>query len=288
MSSESVFNNQAANAARKTVFGIGDGVLVLAAVGLVWGAWFSVPNNSIAIKTRFGAMVGEPYGEGAHLKLPFVEDVHDLSLSPTSWKSEHIDAASSDLQTVTTSLTTNVKIDPLHVADFYRNYRTIDVFAARVLGPSTQETLKAVTSRFTAEQLVTRREQVRDAIITQLKSKLKEGFVLVDQVSVTNFAFSGSFAEAIEKKVTAEQQALQAQNDLQRIRIEGEQTVTKAKAQALAAEAQAAGVRVMAEAIQKQGGADYVKLKAIEKWDGKLPQVSGGNTPFIELNGVGK
>ncbi len=77
----------------------------------------------------------------------------------------------------------------------------------------------------------------------------------------------------------AQQQALKAANDLDRIKTEAEQRVAQATAEAEA-------IKIQAQAITQQGGRDYVQLKAVEKWDGKLPgqMIPGSAVPFIPLN----
>ena len=101
----------------------------------------------------------------------------------------------------------------------------------------------------------------------------------MEEISITNFDFSDSFNEAIESKVTAEQNALQAKNKLKQIKYEAEQTVEKAKAEA-------ESLRLQRQEITP----DLIRLRqievqrtAIEKWNGKLPQVTGGAIPFIDL-----
>ena len=101
----------------------------------------------------------------------------------------------------------------------------------------------------------------------------------MEDIQITNFKFSPSFDHAIEEKQTAEQQALKAKNDLERIKVEAEQKITLARAEALT-------IQIQAQAIKEQGGTEYVQLKAIEKWNGQLPQVTSGNTPLINLKEI--
>ena len=106
----------------------------------------------------------------------------------------------------------------------------------------------------------------------------QEEFIVVHEVSIVNFNFSKSFKEAIEAKVTAEQQALAAKNKLEQVKYEAEQRISQAQGEAEA-------IRIQAQAIQNQGGAEYVNLKAIEKWNGQLPAyMLGDSVPLINLN----
>lgn len=142
--------------------------------------------------------------------------------------------------------------------------------------PSVQEAVKATTARFDAERLIVERPLVRDAIEGALKDRLARHGILFDQISITDFKFSPDFTEAIESKVVAVQQALQAENDLKRIKTLAEGAVATAKGNAEA-------IKIQAEAIQRQGGEEYVRLQAIAKWNGQMPTwMAGGQAmPFI-------
>jgi prohibitin 2 len=102
----------------------------------------------------------------------------------------------------------------------------------RIIIPSVQEAVKAVTARFTAEELIAKRTDVRDQIVVQLRERLARHGIVVDEFSIVNFNFSRSFNEAIEAKTTAEQLKLKAERDLQRIEVEAKQRVAQAKAEA--------------------------------------------------------
>jgi regulator of protease activity HflC (stomatin/prohibitin superfamily) len=190
------------------------------------------------------------------------------------------DAASRDLQSVHTKIAINYHLDPKQVVNVFRNIGpSADIAADRIIIPAAQEAVKAVTARFTAEELVSRRTEVRDAIGALLREKMQRHGLILDEFAIVNFAFSRSFAEAIENKVKAEQEKLKAERDLQRIEVEAKQKVASAKAEADAL------------ALQRQQiTSDLLQLRKIEnereairKWDGKLPQVTGGNVPFIQL-----
>ena len=96
---------------------------------------------------------------------------------------------------------------------------------------------------------------------------------------MTDFEFSAEFNRAIESKQTAEQNALRAKRDLERIKVEAEQKVTSAKAEAEALRLQRQVISP--ELIQLRQ--IEAQIKAIEKWDGKLPNVTGGAVPFIQV-----
>jgi regulator of protease activity HflC (stomatin/prohibitin superfamily) len=135
--------------------------------------------------------------------------------------------------------------------------------------------VKATTAKFTAEELITKREEVRDAIKGLLTEKLAGTGLKVEQLSIINFDFSTSFNNAIEAKVTAEQNALAAKNKLDQVKYEAQQAIEEARGKASALQIEAQAINTNPQIIQ---------LRAIEKWDGKLPQVTSGATPFININ----
>ncbi|MCG3112982.1 MAG: prohibitin family protein [Candidatus Manganitrophus sp. SB1] len=209
-------------------------------------------------------------GEGLHFKIPFIEDV--VLIDVRVHKSQTAaPAASKDLQNVSSTIAVNFHIDPSSAQKVYQEIGLS--YKERVIDPAVQEAVKAVTAHFTAEELITRRGEVKDAIKANLTERLVQFNILVDEFSIVDFSFSEEFNRAIEAKQTAEQSALKAKRDLDRIRIEAEQRVTQARAEA-------DGQRLQRETLTPI----LLQLRAIEKWDGKLPQVSGGATPFIDVN----
>jgi regulator of protease activity HflC (stomatin/prohibitin superfamily) len=150
-----------------------------------------------------------------------------------------------------------------------------------IISPSVHEAMKAVAAQFTAEELIAKRQQVSSAIIDNLKARLSRHGIEIDEFSILDFNFSKSFNDAIEAKTTAEQLKLKAVNDLQRIKVEAEQKVVAAKAEAdsLALQKQ----NVTQELLQLRSIEN--QRAAIEKWDGRLPDVTGGATPFISVQG---
>jgi regulator of protease activity HflC (stomatin/prohibitin superfamily) len=228
---------------------------------------------------RFGAVQGQVLGEGLHFRMPIRDSVIKVDIKVQKAQT-HAAAASRDLQQVTTDIALNYHIDP----DMAHNvYQRIGIdFKARVIDPAVQEAVKAVTAEFTAEQLISERPKVREEIKRLLSERLSPFHILVDDFSIINFEFSKEFNRAIEEKQTAEQLALKARRDLDRIRIEAEQQIAKAKAEAESLRLQKQEVTpelIRLREIEAQ-------LKAIDKWDGRLPGVVGsGAVPFINVGG---
>lgn len=241
---------------------------------ILFGSFTVISAGDRGVVLRLGAInrVLEP---GIHLKAPLVESVKHLTVQ-TQKEQVETDAASQDLQTVKATVAVNYNVNADKVADLWRTLGS--EYKSRVIDPAIQEAVKAATAKYTAEQLITQRPKVKEDIRQSLSTILSPKDINVSDVSITNFDFSPSFNQAIEAKVTAEQQALQAKNKLDQVKYEAEQIVTKAKADAEA-------IQIKAQAITQQGGANYVQLQAVEKWDGKLPtqMIPNGSLPFLNL-----
>jgi regulator of protease activity HflC (stomatin/prohibitin superfamily) len=108
--------------------------------------------------------------------------------------------------------------------------------------------------------------------------------ILVDDFSIVNFKFSQVFEQAIEAKQTAEQLALKAQRDLERIKIEADQKVASARAEAEALRLQKENVTPQLIKLRQI----EASIKAIEKWDGHLPKINSGAVPFIDVKSLEK
>jgi len=228
---------------------------------------------------NFGAVQDTVLDEGLHFRVPIMQSIVAVDVKVQKSESEAA-AASSDLQDVSSKVALNYHILP-DKANIV--YQTIGIaFKERIIDPAVHEVVKAVTAKYTAEELITKRPAVSDAMKTALTERLLMHNIAVDAFSIVGFSFSKIFMEAIESKQTAEQLALKARRDLDRIKIEAEQKITAAKAEAESLRLQRANISADLIELRKI----EANLKAIEKWNGILPQVTGsGAVPFI---GVGE
>lgn len=254
------------------------GLILLVAV---FGSFGTISAGERGVKTRLGNVVGlvDP---GLYFKLPFAEKVKtmDVQTQAVSYEREEpLAAASRDLQDVQIATVVNYHLDPMQVKELYIQYKDQDNYEAQVVRPAVRDIVKATASQFTAEELVTKRAEFTSQVLAKLNERLESKYSVVEQVNITNFQFSDSFTKAIELKVTAEQEALAAKNKLEQTKYEAEQRIAQAKGEAEA-------IKIQSQAIESQGGAKYVEMKAVEKWDGHLPQqfVPGSAVPFINLS----
>jgi regulator of protease activity HflC (stomatin/prohibitin superfamily) len=245
---------------------------------------------------QFGAVdTSRSLPEGIHFVTPFRDNVIELEVR-TQKIVESAASASKDLQEVSTEVALNYHVSPDGAQVLYQQLGP--EYSARVISPAIQESVKQVTARFNAEELITKREIVKTEIEQQITQRLAAYNVLVETISITEFQFSEQFTRAVEAKVEAQQRALQAQNELVRIEIEAQQAEAAAVGEQQANIARAEGLR-QANVLEAQGEAEairiideqlrnnpnYLEWLKTQQWNGVLPLVTGGEgaTPFIEI-----
>ena len=238
-------------------------IIVLLLVICGFNSWFVVEPGYNGFTVTLGKVNSTVYTDGLHFKTPFITKSvkYNIQTQKAEWVTE---ASSKDLQTVDATIVVNYKFKESEVVNLYKNVGKEEKVQEKVLEPAIQEVFKSVVAKFSAEQLITERSVVSKEIEDALNKKLDAYGIQIQSFNIVNFNFSKSFNDAIEAKVTAEQNALAEKNKLEQVKYEAEQKV-------VAAEAQAKAIEIQAKAIQNQWGAEYVKLKWIERWDGKLP-----------------
>jgi prohibitin 2 len=212
-------------------------------IGLVLTSFITVPAGNRGVLLRFGKVEGIKT-EGLNMRIPFIETVELMSVRTQLYESDAT-AASKDLQDVTAKIAINYRIDPTKVGYIFQTIgmRYIDVIAH----PAIQETVKEITAKFNAEDMILKRAEVKDSIVNALTTRLSQRDIVTESINITNFEFSKEFTKAIEDKVVAQQNALQAQNKLEQVKVEAQQAKAKAEGEADAAIAKAQG---QAQAIQ--------------------------------------
>jgi regulator of protease activity HflC (stomatin/prohibitin superfamily) len=239
-----------------------------------------VPTGYRGILTTFGKAADGALDPGIHFMLPVVDTLHLMDVRIQKGEGDG-DAASKDLQQVHTHIAINYHLSPAMAVNAFRDIGpTTDIAADRIILPAVQEAVKAITAGFTAEELITRRTEVRDQVGVLLREKMSRHGLVLDEFAIVNFQFSKSFAEAIEAKVKAEQDKLKAERDLQRIEVEAQQKVASARAEAEALSLQKSQVTPELLTLRRIEN----EREAIRKWDGKLPTTTGSVVPFLNVN----
>ena len=252
--------------------------VVIACLIVVAGSTGVVGAGQRGVLLRFGAVTGTIKAEGLYFKIPFVEEVALMSTQLQKYTAS-TGSSSRDLQLVTTEVTLNYQLNAGGVAEIYRNMRRD--YESRVIQPYIQEAVKSTTADFNAEELITQRPQVKDELQNLMAERLAPLGIEVVQLSITDFQFSSTFQESIEAKVKAVQEALEAENALRRVEFEAQQAITRAEAEAKGLELQKAQITEQLLALRRI----EVQGRAVEKWNGVMPQVvtSGGPVPMLDV-----
>jgi regulator of protease activity HflC (stomatin/prohibitin superfamily) len=271
------------------------GLVAAILVILIFGAaiyiqgFARVPAGYRGVLLTWGKVEQRILPEGLSFIIPFIQSVELMNVQVQKAESTE-STATNDLQEVTTTVAVNFRLNPSAVNTIYRELRKD--YVSRVIKPNIEESLKAATAQYTAEELITRRAVVKSTFDDILAERLHVFDIDVIAVSLTDFQFSPSFAAAIEAKVTAEQAALEAKNKLEQVRYEAQQQIIQAEAEKNATVARAQGEAEAAiieadataqsiELITSQMTPEYAQYLWLSQWDGKLPAVVGEGQGFI-------
>lgn len=223
-----------------------------------------------------------PLASGMHFVTPFQDDVIPVNIQVQA-QVEKADAASKDLQIVSTQVTVNYHPDPSVVNKLYQNIG-LD-FGGKIINPAVQEVVKAVTATYNAEELITERPAVKVKIEDAITKRLAQFDLITDQVSITDFNFSPEFNTAIEQKVTAQQNALAEQNKVFVKQAQAQQAIAEAQGIAnstiIKAQGQAAAIKIVNE--QLKSNPNYIQWILATEWNGQLPNVMSGQNGILPL-----
>lgn len=262
-------------------------IIFLFTSGLAWSSFDIVNPGTRGVYITLGKTDRKSLSEGFHWKLPFISDVVKIDVRQVVFD-QQAEASSKDLQTVYTGIAVNYHPNPTLIWKLFLEVgRAPSMWENVLLRPAIQEVTKAVTAKFTAEELITKREQTKQQITKEIIRRLEKENIVVSEVSITDFKFNKPFNDAIESKQIAEQRAKQAENELIQVEIEAQQVIVKASADKQAAihiaegkarqielltEAEATFHKTLAEVVTPSS----LRLRFIERWDGKMPKVMGG------------
>ena len=251
-------------------------LVIIAVIILIANSAVIVPAGHTGVVLTLGRVDENVLQEGLHFKIPFIQDVVKIDNRITKLEVD-TEAFSKDLQTVSTTIAINYRVETSMSYSIYKNsgrdYEPVLVV------PAVNEVLKAITANYTAEESVTNRTLVSNGLIDGLNEKLNEIGLYVTDVNIINFDFSDAYITAIEEKQVAQQQLLKAETEKQT-------KITNAEADAEAlkiqTEAEAEANRILAESITDA----LVEYNKIQKWDGELPMVTGGATSILDMSSI--
>ena len=266
------------------------GIMIFNSVVFVVPAGYS----GIIFNGLEGGIKQMSYGEGWHLKLPIVETADFIEVRVRKYEDD-ADSASKDLQDVRTKVALNYHPDK---SKTHRLYQNIGLeYETRIIAPAIEESIKSVTARYTAEEMITRRGEVSLGIKEKLIERLSEYDLLVNDFSIVDFQFSAGFNNAIESKQVAEQDAQREMRVLDKVRIQATSKIAaaegdkqsmilradgEAQANIMKAEAEAKAIEMQGRALKENP--DVIKLRYIENWNGQVPKVQMGRDSMMLLD----
>lgn len=247
-------------------------LIVLAVIILATSLFYEVPAGNIGVVLRFSAVDRVTY-PGINVKLPFVERV--ILMNVRTQKDEiQATAMSENLQVVTSQIAVNYHLDGSRAKEVFENVGAD--YASIIVAPAIQNTFKAVTAQFNAEELITKRDEVRLLAEVELTKQLGPYFIVVENFNIVNFDFSEEYQQAIESKQVAQQQVETSKQKLAQAEIDAQTVIAQAKGQA---DAQ--------KALNQTGAltSEYLQYLFLTKWNGILPQVmSSGTDTMIDVS----
>ena len=240
-------------------------LIVIFLIITFFNSFKTIPTGFVGVKTRFGQVQDTMLNEGLNLKVPFIEKI--VLMDCRTQKTEYtMEASSKDLQKISNfkiAINYNITNDTAN-----KLYRSVGVdYKTIIVEPAIQEAMKATVANYTAEELITKRNEVSEFALNKLSPKLQENGITLTSLNILDLSFSEEFDKAVENKQIVEQQTQQAQYELEKARVENQKKIENAQADA----------EVMA-AQNAQITDNYLRLKEIEnqkamidKWSGNLP-----------------
>ena len=251
---------------------------------LLWSTFVIIPAGNRGVVLWWGSVENRIMGEGLNFKVPIAESVIkvDVRVQPHPFK--EIDASSKEYQIVKMTGMMNFHIDPSFVNDLYQRVG-LD-FADKVIDPAFNDFVKEVVPTYPIGEILPKREEIRQTAMTKLGNNLSRYHIIVDDIYIANIRFSPEYERAVEAKQVAQQQVETHKQILAQREIEAQQKVATAKGEAQSILVVAEGQAKANEALARSISPILVHYKSIERWNGILPQVSGGAIPFIELGKI--
>jgi regulator of protease activity HflC (stomatin/prohibitin superfamily) len=241
-------------------------IILLFAIITLFSSFQTIKSGEVGLKVRFGKITDTSLAEGFNLKIPYIEKIVKVNIKVQKTELQ-TESSSKDLQVITTLLAVNYNVEKASATTLYRNVGKN--YEETILVPAIQESIKAVMSSFTAEEVITKRNQVSDLCLEEIQSKVKKYGINIDDFNIIDLDFSAEYSKAIEEKQVAEQKVLTAKQELEKEKIEAEKKLVKARAEKEANELK-----------QKSLTDNIIAEKFIEKWNGELPKATTGNAIF--------
>lgn len=277
------------------------GLVIVALLGVIafFGSFGTVDAGERGVKTRNGAITGEVIEPGLYFKWPFIDEVHPIEVRTKTMTFDDntlntaeeddkgkydnsLGAASKDSQQVEVSVVVNYSINPAEARSIYEKYRDVESYQNNVLEPIVRDNTKAITAQYTAEELLAKRGELNERVTSRVRELLAERSALAENINIVNIDFSEAFNNAIEQKVTAQQNAEKAKNQLAQAKYDADKVIEEARGNA-------ESIRIRTEALaQSQSLVEFTKAEALkisaEKGQKIVPDTVVGNSEGLLFN----
>lgn len=257
----------------------------IVALVLAAGSFTIVPAGNTGVVLTLGKVSETSFSEGFHLKIPFIQNVEDMSNKIQVYETPS-SAVSKDMQTVSSTIAVNYRLVSDKTPEMYKTvgqeYQTI------LITPAVQECMKSVTAKYTAEELITKRQAVGDEVKESLSERLNNYGIYIEKFNIINFDFSADYNNAIEAKQVAEQNLLKTQTEQEQAIVIAE---ANAKQKVIAANAEAEAILAQAQAqadanklLEESLSGKVIAYEQIQKWNGVMPKVTGSDGNGLLIN----
>ncbi len=248
-------------------------IITFQVLGIFFSDIVRVSEREVAVITRFSQVV-DTKTAGWYFKTPWIDNqvaTYDIGVQSISADAS---SATKDQQTVKIRVNVQYRLDGSKAREIFRLVKDQKYLNDSIIPPFIQEAVKASSAKYTASELLEKRDLLKNSVEEALQNRLKEYYSSVVAVNIENIDYSEQFDKAIESKVIAQQDSIRKEQELEQAKIQAEIDITKAKTEAEATKIRGEAIKANPETLEKA---------KIDKWDGKLPQVQGANTPIISL-----
>ena len=275
------------------------GAISLVAVLILLPSTFTYVNPGyvgIVIHRAGGGVDPVPLGNGVHARMPFITGIVEypiylktivLARSPAegSTLNDEINVNSVEGQPLSLDVSLSFQLDPAQTPKLYSTFRTdIDQITHGFVKQTVRQALQEIVGTEPVADVIGPKKADATAQVRKLISeKLQPMGFDVKQFTINELRAPGTVMEAINQKNVMQQQALTAQNELQKntFNAQGDSIKAAGRAKAITAEAeaQARANELLARSITPT----LVQYELAKKWNGAMPQVTGGSTPLLQL-----
>lgn len=234
-------------------------IIILFLIITLFSSFKTIKSGEVGLKVRFGKIVDSSLNEGLNLKIPYLEKIVKVNIKVQKAELE-TESSSKDLQTIKTILAINYKVDSEQAPTLYKTVG--NSYEETILIPAIQESIKSVMSQYTAEQTITKRNEVSDQCLKEIQEKVEKYGIKIEDFNIIDLDFSQAYNQAIEEKQVAEQKVLTAKQELEKAKIDAEKKIVEAET-----------TKKTNELLNSTLTDENLAKQFIEKWNGQLPTV---------------